>query len=99
MNEESLYRLVCELCGKDDMTKEEMLAKYGDVLLKFEHYYKFVFTFIGDAEDGAHIMVSVGGNADDIYKFSVTAESATNLRDEPEWVRIVKDKETIYQSD
>lgn len=53
------------------ITEEEAIALYGNVGLKFTEYYKYTFIFKGEAPDGAKISVRMGGNPDDIYKFSV----------------------------
>lgn len=56
------------------LTKNEMLQKYGDVELKFNYYYKFVFIFVADLGDNKKISVNVGGSSDEIYKLDVDAE-------------------------
>lgn len=56
------------------MTKEEFIEKYGAVKVKFSSYYKFSFTFAGILDNGYMIMVSVGGNSDDIYRMEVIAD-------------------------
>jgi hypothetical protein len=63
------------------MSKAEFLEKYGDVQVEFSSYYKYSFTFIGTAEDGAAVSVSVGGNADDIYRMEVVATYPETVRD------------------
>ena len=50
------------------MTQEQIIEKYGDVVLDFTHYYKYVFYYIGTAEDGTTIFADFGGNGDDIYR-------------------------------
>jgi len=52
------------------MTRAEFLKKYGHVEVEFQSYYKFSFTFAGEV-DGEPITVSVGGNADEIYRLEV----------------------------
>jgi len=51
------------------MTKSEFIAKYGNRKVKFSSYYKYSFTFV----DGKGLTIRVGGDRDDIYRFSVTA--------------------------
>lgn len=63
------------------MTKEEVLAKYGNLPLRFSSYYKYSFTFKGAADDGTVVYASLGGSADDIYKLSVTSDSVIALND------------------
>ena len=53
------------------MTREEFIAKYGDVKVTFDCYYKYTFSFSGTCDNGYDIVVDVGGNYDDIYIFSV----------------------------
>lgn len=55
------------------MTKEEFMAKYGDIEVKFSSYYKFSFVFSGVLDNGNKISVEVGGNSDDIYRLEVVA--------------------------
>ncbi len=50
---------------------EEVVSKYGEVLVTFSSYYKYSFSFGADIEDGIHIGLSIGESADDIYRLSV----------------------------
>lgn len=52
-------------------TIEEVIEKYGNIFVTFSSYYKYSFSFGADIEDGIHIGLSVGGNADDIYRLSI----------------------------
>ena len=61
------------------MTKDEIFVKYGTVPLWFSSYYKYVFTFRGVAPDGTVICVSIGGSAEDIYRFSVERNEEVTL--------------------
>jgi hypothetical protein len=61
------------------MDKKEAMQKYGLVPLNFSGYYKYEFSFNGVAEDGALIYMSVGGSADDIYKFDVSPDKPEKL--------------------
>lgn len=63
------------------MTKEEVLEKYGDVPLIFDHYYKFVFTFAALVAEGTVLRVSVGGGSDDIYKMMVDSNTSVKLNE------------------
>lgn len=63
------------------MSKEQILEKYGNVKLKFSSYYKYTFTFVGIADDGAQIRTSIGGDSGDIYKMDVDADSEETLID------------------
>ena len=61
------------------MTQEEFYEKYGDVKVKFSYYYKYTFNFVGELLDGGQISVGCGGNADDIYKFDVSANDVVSV--------------------
>ena len=56
------------------MTREEAKEKYGSVPCFFRSYYKYSFSFIGTAEDGATIHFCVGGCSDDIYRMSISRD-------------------------
>lgn len=56
------------------MTREEFIAKYGDVKVTFDCYYKYTFSFSGTCDNGYAIFVDVGGSSDDIYRFSVGSD-------------------------
>lgn len=62
------------------MTKEEFIAKYGDVKVTFDYYYKYTFSFSGTCDNGHLVLVYVGGDSldpvqnfprDDIYRIDV----------------------------
>ncbi len=61
------------------MKKEQILEKYGNVKLKFDSYYKYTFTFVGVADDGAQVSTSIGGDAEDIYRMEVSADCSETL--------------------
>ena len=71
------------------ITKEDFFKKYGDTNMKFSHYYKYQFTYIGNAGWGLEVMVCVGGIADDIYRFEVSADEEVKLSslDSASWGR------------
>jgi hypothetical protein len=80
------------------VTKEEALEKYGRVQLHFDSYYKYFFTFRGLAYDGAVIVYSFGGDADDIYRCQVSADKPVTMADDDySALRISKDGELIYE--
>lgn len=79
-----------------EITRAEFYEKYGDVEVTFSHYYKFTFSFSGDASDGSRVCVDVGGNSDDIYRFDVSAGDAqTVLSLRPYCGRVTKDGEEV----
>lgn len=64
------------------MPREEFYEKHGDAKVTFSSYYKYTFTYSGVLPDGENISVDTGGNADDIYRKSVscgTEETVTGL--------------------
>lgn len=79
------------------MTKEEIMATYGDVPLRFKHYYKYSFNFEGVAPDGAIVGLSVGGDAGAIYRYSVSPEKVETLKND-NWhaAAVDKDKTNIW---
>lgn len=50
------------------MTKAEFLEKHGDAIVTLSRYYKYTFTFSGTLPDEKRIIISVGGDANDIYR-------------------------------
>lgn len=56
------------------MNKQEFLAQYGSVKVKFSSYYKYVFYYAADLDGGSRLCCEVGGNSDDIYRHEVSAE-------------------------
>lgn len=83
------------------LTNDEAIELYGDVELKFSSYYKYVFMFVGFAEDGARICVTYGGDADDIYRYDVDADETLKFEDPDNWrtSSIMKEGEEIFQTD
>ena len=71
------------------LTKEEVLAKYGAVPLLFSSYYKYTFTFVGTAEDGAVISAGRGGDHSEIYRDTVKRDSTICLNDEEHYMASV----------
>ncbi|MEY3531856.1 MAG: Synechococcus phage [Actinomycetota bacterium] len=55
-----------------NLNEKEFLEIYGEAKVVFTSYYKYSFSFRGEF-NGKSIYVSVGGNADDIYRFDVDA--------------------------
>jgi len=58
---------------QNQITDDEVKNLFKDVHLTFEHYYKYMFTFIGYTTyyDKYKIVAKYGGTQDDIYKFEV----------------------------
>lgn len=61
-------------------TEEEFLEEFGDVKLIVNSYYKYSFGYSGE-KDGKKIYVSIGGNADDIYRFDASFSNTILLSD------------------
>jgi len=62
------------------LNEKEFLEMYGDAKVVFTSYYKYSFSFRGEF-NGKSIYVSVGGNADDIYRFDVSAGKEVAVKD------------------
>lgn len=77
-----------------NLTKKEFLETYGEAMVVFTSYYKYSFNFGGEF-NGKSIYVSVGGNADDIYRFNVTAGKEYAVKELNINYGEVKDGETI----
>ena len=60
------------------ITYDEMIELYGDVEVVFSSYYKFSFNYRNEEK---HITVTVGGMADDIYRFEVGADTKYKIKD------------------
>ena len=58
----------------EEMKYKDFMAEYGDEKVKFSSYYKYSFTFKND-----NLKVTVGGNADNIYRFDVSAEAEYSI--------------------
>ena len=56
------------------LTREELDIKYGNVKVRFYRYYKYSFFFKGITDNGEDIFCSVGGDANDIYRFEMIAD-------------------------
>jgi hypothetical protein len=82
------------------LTREQVMAKYGDVLLKFTSYYKYAFTYVGETTDGLTICCVIGGDAGDIYRFSVKADSTTSLNeDQWGWASVNRGPDSLWDED
>ena len=80
------------------LTKKEVWEKYRKVPLKFATYYKYTFTFEGQAEDGAIIYYSIGGSHEDIYKEPIQRDTIRTLEDtQYSRIRIKLDEKIIYE--
>jgi hypothetical protein len=66
---------------KKELTRDEFIEEYGDVVVKFSDYYKYTFHYATLLPDGSRIVVGVGGNADDIYRNNVSAGREVTIRD------------------
>lgn len=64
-----------------EITKKEFDELYGDVEVVFTNYWKYSFAFEGETDSGIRIYLSVGGCADEIYRFDVTAGEKVKVRE------------------
>lgn len=62
-----------------NITLEKALEDYGEIKLYFSSYYKYEFTFSSKGS-GFIMMVTVGGDSSDIYRFSVDAYQPLGLK-------------------
>jgi len=78
------------------MTKEDILKKYGNVELKFRHYYKYTFMFKGETPEGEVVYANVGGAADEIYRLDLDYnETGTISNLEPCTISVMKGSKVI----
>lgn len=70
-----IYKLKKQNINGDKMeiTHDEFIEKYADVRMTFSSYYKYEFTYIGQTDDGVKVSVTYGGDANQIYRFSLDA--------------------------
>lgn len=73
---------------KEEIEKDPFIEKYGRIPLNFSSYYKFSFSFKGRASDGIEIYASMGGQADDIYRYEVSADTTEKIGDGSDWNHI-----------
>ena len=74
------------------MTLEQVNNKFKDAKVKFNSYYKYTFNFVGETEDGFKLICGAGGDASDIYRFSVDNTTEMSFRNADEWSRVtIKD--------
>lgn len=80
---------------KNEIKKAKTLyEKYKNQTVKFRDYWKYEFTYEND-----EVVITVGGNPDDIYRASYNAEQTVkSLRgqtdEEQFWIETKKTKET-----
>lgn len=80
------------------LTKEEVLEKYGDIELAFSYYYKYSFTYKYENDDLV-IIGSWGCSSDDVYRYEVTPDSkelVRNFEGNLHSLTITKNKEVIF---
>ena len=75
------------------MEYKEFIKKHGKEKVKFGSYYKYMFSF----ENDSGLYVSVGGDADDIYRLDVDADKEYLVSDlEPNYASL--NGETIFDN-
>lgn len=66
---------------KLEISKEEFCNRYGDVVVKFSYYYKYVFTFNAELPDGSKLIIAFGGSADFIFNIEVNNNEEHYVKD------------------
>lgn len=82
------------------LTKEEFENNYSEVEVVFSSYYKYSFSFVGEHEDGTHIICSYGGCTEDIYRYEVSNNSVETVGSlDDNWMSVVarKDGDVIFE--
>ena len=84
------------------MDEKEVVKKYGDVVLTFVSYYKYSFSYRGEADDGIRISASYGGDSGDIYRHKVENNEKHAVKDIINWARVYvfdpKTEKYLYKS-
>jgi len=62
-----------------DITKDEFIDKYGEIIVQFRSYYKYSFTYEGELKNGDSIMARIGGDSDDIYRIEVVNNETSTI--------------------
>lgn len=85
------------------MEDEEALEKYGDIPLRFSHYYNFLFIFKSKIlENGEQVFLQLGGNMEKVSALVVDASEPMTLNENGEGETAVikdKDKEVIWKQE
>lgn len=78
------------------MSREEFLDKYGDAVVTFSSYYKYVFYYEGELPDGNKIRVGCGGTSDEIYQHEVSVTSLETVASlYPFWGKVTSPWEVV----
>ena len=66
-----------------NLTRQEFMEKYGQVIVEFSDYYKFTFRYVNVrmASEGGTISVEFGGNAEDIYRHDLSSNERIKVVD------------------
>ena len=81
----------------EKITKAQAEELYGEVPLYFTAYYKYVFTYAGEAPDGVKIVLSYGGDSDDIYRFEVFRTKPVTMLDGYTAIEIRDGENVIFE--
>lgn len=60
------------------MSKEDFIKQYGETYFLFSSFYKFSFNFTGETVEGKPVLLTMGGDPDDIYRVEVSHEESLN---------------------
>lgn len=64
------------------MSKSAFIEQHSNAEFSFQNYYKYGFTYQGEV-DGKQVLVTFGGDPDDIYRADLSAsETLKALSDE-----------------
>jgi hypothetical protein len=77
------------------MKDEEVLGKYGNIPLRFSHYYNFLFIFKSEVlESGEQIFLQLGGTMGKVSAMVIDTNDPISLNEEGEdEIAFIKNKE------
>lgn len=84
----------------EQIKSSEFFKKYNNVRFVFKSYYKYMFCYEGETEDGAVVTIYEGGSSDDIYRSEVIAGVSYGIYDiMPTWGFSKKNNKKIHEFD
>lgn len=82
---------------KTQMTKQELIEKYGKVKLYFTNYYNNRFSFVGQS-DGETVSASTEGNFPNIFTFEVIAGRPETIESiNADHIKVIRNGEIIAE--
>jgi len=82
-----------------ELSREEFYEKYGDVVVSFDSYYKYSFSFTGVTPEGYYISVDYVGDADTIYRYDLAHNETGTVKDIYPYCGVVTDPKTGAEID